>query len=363
LKPVEYYTSNQILAEEQQLFNQCRYITHKTRVPELEDYWCVTQCATEQKEARILINTEQGPRLLSNVCRHRQARMLSGQGNTPSIVCPIHAWTYDLQGQNVACPKWNTVQQRHLTEYKLKEWSGFLFETDQADLVSNLDKASYKSYFNFENYAFHSELERICNFNWKTFMEVQAENLHIDFVHKGLSNWVDSADMQYEWHKEYYVNSVAAKRNLSTAGSAAFEPWQERLQPYMHHSDLDHGAIWLTIYPNIMIEIYPQSLLVMTVWPETAQRTRLITEYYYPKDICWFDPELVQAHQQADLEVLLEDIMICERMDQGRLQLFRQGQNDIGPVHPKHEVALDHFYQWYDRSMAEAPLHTIKDEL
>ena len=38
--------------------------------------------------------------LLSNVCRHRQALMKRGRGSTGgNIVCPLHRWTYDMQGQ------------------------------------------------------------------------------------------------------------------------------------------------------------------------------------------------------------------------------------------------------------------------
>ena len=36
--------------------------------------------------------------LLSNICRHRQAIMLTASGNVQNIVCPVHRWTYDLSG-------------------------------------------------------------------------------------------------------------------------------------------------------------------------------------------------------------------------------------------------------------------------
>ena len=35
---------------------------------------------------------------LSNVCRHRMMKLLSGSGQCRRIVCPYHAWTYDLDG-------------------------------------------------------------------------------------------------------------------------------------------------------------------------------------------------------------------------------------------------------------------------
>ncbi len=48
--------------------------------------------------------TTGGVELLSNICRHRQAIMLDGRGIAPNIVCPIHRWTYDLNGELLGAP-------------------------------------------------------------------------------------------------------------------------------------------------------------------------------------------------------------------------------------------------------------------
>ena len=37
-------------------------------------------------------------RAFYNVCQHRAHELLSGAGTTRNIVCPYHAWTYDLTG-------------------------------------------------------------------------------------------------------------------------------------------------------------------------------------------------------------------------------------------------------------------------
>lgn len=40
-----------------------------------------------------------------NICRHRGAELLEGQGNAGStLVCPYHRWTYDLEGQFRGAP-------------------------------------------------------------------------------------------------------------------------------------------------------------------------------------------------------------------------------------------------------------------
>ena len=55
-----------------------RYIGHSLAVPEVGDYFALPQ----EGEGRALLRTPAGLRLVSNVCRHRQAVMLRGRGNT-----------------------------------------------------------------------------------------------------------------------------------------------------------------------------------------------------------------------------------------------------------------------------------------
>ena len=41
-------------------------------------------------------------RAFYNVCQHRAHHLLQGEGTVHALVCPYHAWTYDLDGQLVA---------------------------------------------------------------------------------------------------------------------------------------------------------------------------------------------------------------------------------------------------------------------
>jgi phenylpropionate dioxygenase-like ring-hydroxylating dioxygenase large terminal subunit len=55
-----------------------RYVGHALAVPEIGDHYALPQ----EGEGRALVRTPQGIELISNVCRHRQAVMLRGRGNT-----------------------------------------------------------------------------------------------------------------------------------------------------------------------------------------------------------------------------------------------------------------------------------------
>jgi phenylpropionate dioxygenase-like ring-hydroxylating dioxygenase large terminal subunit len=38
-------------------------------------------------------------RTFYNVCQHRAHQLVSGEGSTRVVVCPYHAWTYELTGK------------------------------------------------------------------------------------------------------------------------------------------------------------------------------------------------------------------------------------------------------------------------
>src|ERR1700719_4314358 len=57
-----------------------------------------------------------------NVCRHRAARLLDGgSGHCPGrIVCPYHAWAYDLNGRLTAVPHRKEFAEFALDQHGLK---------------------------------------------------------------------------------------------------------------------------------------------------------------------------------------------------------------------------------------------------
>src|SRR5438128_7225555 len=70
-----------------------------------------------------------------NTCRHRGSVLCTEeQGNFPRgrIVCPYHAWTYDLAGRLVATPRRMETPDFKLEDFPLYEaaaavWGGFVF--------------------------------------------------------------------------------------------------------------------------------------------------------------------------------------------------------------------------------------------
>ena len=102
--PVSAYFSDELFRREMELIfhGGPRYLGHALAVPEVGDHYALPQ----EGEGRALVRSQRGIELISNVCRHRQAVMLRGRGNTKSnIVCPLHRWTCRPTPPHAAHPR------------------------------------------------------------------------------------------------------------------------------------------------------------------------------------------------------------------------------------------------------------------
>ena len=115
--PLRWYFDPDVLALEQRLlFNSGpKYVGHELMVPNLGDYHVVEGL----NQSKMLVRNEHGVELLSNICRHRQAIMLSGRGNAQNISCPLHRWTYKTNGELLAAPQFPQNPCLHLNKTPL----------------------------------------------------------------------------------------------------------------------------------------------------------------------------------------------------------------------------------------------------
>jgi len=71
-------------------------------------------------------------RAWANTCRHRGMKLLSGEGRRKTVVCPLHARTYGLDGRLIAAPRMETCAgfkrgDFNLIEFRLECSDGFAF--------------------------------------------------------------------------------------------------------------------------------------------------------------------------------------------------------------------------------------------
>jgi choline monooxygenase len=347
--PVNVYFDETLLQREMQdLFkNGPRYVGHELMVPNLGDF--ATLAA--ENEGRMLVRNANGLEVLSNVCRHRQALMFNGRGNADNIVCPLHRWTYDLKGELIGAPHFPETPCLNLAKTTLQSWNGLQFEQNGYNVMDKLKHLSVTKDLDFTGYMLdHVEVHQ-CDYNWKTFIEVYLEDYHVEPFHPGLGSFVSCDDLRWEFGDDYSVQTVGVNRGLKKSGSDTYQKWHEQILQFRRGEPPKHGAIWLTLYPNIMVEWYPHVLVVSTLWPDGPQKTRNVVEFYYPEEIVLFERGFVEAERAAYMETCVEDDEIGLRMDAGRKILMQRGENDAGPYQSPMEDGMQHFHEWYRRKV------------
>jgi len=356
--PVSAYFDPTLYQTELERIFQCgpRYLGHALSVPEVGDHYALPQ----EQEGRVLVRGKQGIELMSNVCRHRQALMLKGRGNSrqQNIVCPLHRWTYNLEGELIGAPHFKEDPCLNLKRYGVQNWQGLLFEDNGRDIARDLagleDRFAPGGDFDFSGYVLDKVERHECKYNWKTFVEVYLEDYHVGPFHPGLGHFVTCDDLRWDMQNEYSIQTVGVSSSFDRPGSDVYKAWHDVVLRYRNGQKPSQGAVWLTYYPTLMIEWYPHVLVVSNLYPQGLDRTLNVVEFYYPEEIVAFEREFIQAHQAAYMETCVEDDEIGERMDAGRLALHRRGDNEVGPYQSPMEDGMQHFHEWYRRTMGFA---------
>ena len=361
LQVSSYFDPATYQAEQQRIFSQSpKYVGHALAVPNVGDYYALPQ----EGEGRVLMRTPQGLELISNVCRHRQAVMLHGRGHQQqsNIICPLHRWTYDTSGQQptgtlIGAPHFEHDPCLNLNNYALQAWNGLQFDaasTQRTDLNQLFSGMKAAKDLDFSGYVFHRAIQHQCDYNWKTFIEVYLEDYHVGPFHPGLGQFVTCDDLQWEYGEQWSVQTVGVTDKLGKPGSEVYQRWHDAVLNFRHGQPPAYGAIWLTLYPTVMVEWYPHVLTVSTLYPIGPQKTLNLVEFFYPEEIAAFEPDFMAAQQAAYMETCEEDDEIALRMAAGRKALLERGDNESGPYQSPMEDGMRHFHQWYVKAMGSA---------
>jgi phenylpropionate dioxygenase-like ring-hydroxylating dioxygenase large terminal subunit len=345
--PVSWYLDPEVFAEEKRLLFDAgaHYVGHELMVPKVGDYHTLAW----MDHAQMLVRNPAGVALLSNVCRHRQSIMLEGRGNAQNIVCPVHRWTYDLEGELLGAPHFAASPCVKLRSSPLARWQGLLFAgpADARRALADMPVTDW----DFSGYVLDRVMLDEYDVNWKTFIEVYLEVYHVDPFHPGLGNFADCNNFRVDYGEDWSVQVVQAKAAFGRPGTPVYRKWHDVCLRQLEGRTPRQGALWMTYFPGLMMEWYPNVLVVSQLIPRSPTRTTNVVEFYYPEEIALFEREFVQAQQAAYVETALEDNEICRRMDRGRHALWAQGLDDAGPYQSPMEDTMVHFHEWLRRKL------------
>ncbi len=332
---ISNYFSTEIHQWEKELFNDFMYCGHKQFVPNHLDY----QVLENTDNRWTLINRNDEFFIQSNVCLHRQAEISRGRGNGKIHMCKAHCWTYDEDGAIKSTPHFQEKIYGNLKRKKLVNWNDVFF-TQEIDL--DLKKAGVDHLIDFSKYEFYSSSKTDYHFNWKTFAEVYLENLHIYAMHPGLRKFVDPQNLEWHFGDRWSLQKIGVRDSLDGNDSVAYSDMIEALKK--DGITPEFGAVWIYIYPNIMIEWYPKTIAISTIYSPEPEKTVNYVELFFEKDAT---EEWKEAFERVYNETALEDEEACYLLHRGRKALWLNEESESGSVQEKLEAGLIHFWNWY----------------
>ena len=278
-----------------------------------------------------------------NVCKHRAHQLLRGEGQTRSIMCPYHAWTYDLTGQLRGAPNINHVKDFDVGEIcldrvRVEEFCGFVFvnlDPDAAPLAEasgDLSKEITHWAPDIEHLTFARRLTYDIKSNWKNVVDNFLECYHCPVAHKDFCTLVDMKTYRVTTHGIYSSHMAEAGKTANRAYSVD----QATVK--------DHAVWWL--WPNTCIMRYPGrgNLIILQIIPAGPDRTLETYDFFLES------PEPVEAEREAikyiDEVLQAEDIALVESVQRGMsTPAFTQGRIVHDPSGSgKSEHAVHHFH-------------------
>ena len=198
--PADYFISPKIYrrVKENIYFNTWQLACHAGQVQKPGDYY---EFSVFDQDIFIVRGKDKKLRAFYNVCKHRGHRLLAGAGNKRIIVCPYHAWTYDLTGQLTHAPNADKVAGFDaaaicLTAIRLEEFLGFVFVNldencrTMDDTYPDVRAAIVKLCPDIEHkrFAFNHHADEFCN--WLIAVENYNECYHCKRVHRQFAKGV-----------------------------------------------------------------------------------------------------------------------------------------------------------------------------
>lgn len=296
-------------------------------------------------------------RAFYNVCRHRGSRLLRSpplpDPNAPAavssgalagaIVCPYHAWTYNLDGSLRAAPYVRFDEQCPkegfaLVPVHVDSWGGFIFVNLVAGAPSPLleqlaTPVRMLARYPLQDLRRGAQLVYDVKANWKVIMENYNECYHCGPVHPELCALVpafrERGGAGLDWADG--IPHRPGAWTFTTTGTSSRAPF-----PGLSDSErVNHkGEV---AYPNLLLSAAAEHVAAFTIWPMTPELTRIACEFlFHVSEIGkpGFDPR--DAVEFWDL-VNRQDWQICESVQDGM-----RSRGFLGGFHaPMEDPSLD----------------------
>jgi phenylpropionate dioxygenase-like ring-hydroxylating dioxygenase large terminal subunit len=266
-------------------------------------------------------------RAFANVCRHRAMRLVEGPaGCARKIVCPYHAWTYDLDGRLTGVPMRRDypalrLEDNGLAPVDVEIWRGFVFIRLEdrggppvAAMMAPHD-AEIAPYRLDDVRTISPVRLRERAVNWKNVGDNYSDNLHIPVAHDGLTRIFGKS---YAIEAAPWVDKMSGGLVDEPSANASERFYQRHLPP-APHLPADKQRLWLyyKLWPNMAFDLYPDQIDFMQ-WLPTGPTTCVLREMAFALPDDRREMKLVRyANWRINRVVNAEDTFLIERVQAG----------------------------------------------
>jgi choline monooxygenase len=341
--PASFYTDPRVFArEKERIFAPTwQVVGHRRQLAKPGDFFTTGLLG----EPLLLVRGAQGElRGLYNVCRHRAGPPAEGCGSRKLFRCGYHGWTYGLDGSLISAPEFEgqpgfDAKDFSLSPVRAEEWFNLIFvnlDPSAEPLVKSLGQLPAQAErFGFTGMKLFERRTYEMNCNWKTYVDNYLEGYHLPSVHPGLNRELDYSAYTVEPYDRHVRQFSPIRR--AQPGDASPRRYQEARE------NLTTDYFW--IFPNWMLNCYPDNVSLNIVVPVDAEHSEAIFEWYLPeRDL---GSTAAKASVEFSDQIQIEDVRICETVQKNlHSRSYQRGRYSI-----KRETGVYAFHRMYAEVM------------
>lgn len=297
----------------------------------------------------LLLRAKDGVlRAFVNACRHRGHELLpcGTTANRRSVVCPYHAWAYDLAGPLRNAPSFRDIEgfdksQYGLQQLPLQEWHGWVFVApsgEAGDFVGHIGNVEdVVSNYEAEKLRVVDTHDYVIDTNWKVIIENYQECYHCTMIHPELcrvsppESGENLTSREGDWVGGWMdLRPDAATMSLDGASSSMV------IDTLNEHES--RTVMYLAVFPNLLISLHPDYVMTHVLTPIAPDKTHVECSWLFPTaaiEAEGFDPKNTVDFWDITNR---QDWAACESVQRG----LRAKQWVPGPLAPE-EDGVYHF--------------------
>ena len=322
------------------------------QIPEAGDYFTLDLLG---EKLVVVRGRDRTIRVMSRVCRHRAADLVSGAGNARSFQCPYHAWTYGLDGRLLGAPMMEGAEgferaSCRLPEMRSEIWEGWIFVSFDpaatplgprlAPLSELLAGYAMSEMVAIETATFDSP------FNWKVLVDNFMEAYHHIATHGDTLETIFPARLSHTPDNEGPYSVLIMPKRESGGETPSGLPRASQLAP-----DEEQRLVAAVVYPFHLFAPTPDSLTWYQLLPHSHDHFTLRIYSCFAREALE-DPahrEAIEGLQAFTKVVHHQDIEACEAVWSG----LASRAFDTGRLCPL-EKPIWQFNQWWIERMTGA---------